>query len=64
MSLGAALATTATTLVGNKLGKGDAYEAYNYLKALLMFMSIMLSIFTFTLFTFYEDLIDLLTNVH
>lgn len=64
LGLGESLATSATTLVGNKIGKGDAYEAYQYFKALLMSLAVWVTLLSWIIYAFYELFIQSLTNVH
>jgi Na+-driven multidrug efflux pump len=37
--IGAGIQTTATTVIGNKIGSGEKHEAYEYFKAVVVFSS-------------------------
>ena len=63
MGISAALSTTATTVIGNKLGKGDAFEAYKYFIAILMSLAVYLTFLSSIFYFYYENFINWLTSV-
>ena len=63
LGIDSVLSTTSTTLIGNKLGRGDAYQAREYLKVLILTASALIFVLTSVLCFEWNPIIELLTNV-
>jgi Na+-driven multidrug efflux pump len=63
LGIDSVLSTTSTTLIGNKLGRGDAYQAREYLKILILTSTVLILFLTSILCIEWNPIIELLTNV-
>ena len=61
--IGSGMQTTMCTLVGNQLGKGDAYQALDYFYKIIKVAFVLFGFIAFMIWFFYTEIIQILTNL-